>query len=125
MDIYVVLEEGIYRYDVAKHLLVPVTAGDFRKQAGSQEFVYAAAVNLVYVRNPGNMEKSTRPITAENQKIYSILETGCIAQNVNLYCASEELGSTVRAYIDHEKVGALIKVSPELILLAQTVGYPK
>ena len=49
VDIYVVLPEGVYLYDAAKHELKPVAKGDFRKFAGMQDFVFIAPLNLVYV----------------------------------------------------------------------------
>jgi hypothetical protein len=54
VDIYAVLPEGVYLYDVAKHELSPIVKGDFRKESGMQEFVYIAPVNLVYVLNLKN-----------------------------------------------------------------------
>src|SRR4030042_6217299 len=56
VDIYSVLPEGVYRYDVAKHELTLVVKGDFRKDTATQEypqdFVPIAPLNLVYVLNP-------------------------------------------------------------------------
>ena len=41
VDIYAVLPEGVYLYDVAKHELRLVAEGDHRKLAGTQDFVYS------------------------------------------------------------------------------------
>jgi nitroreductase len=125
VDIYVVLPEGVYLYDVAKHELTPVAKGDFRKQAGMQDFVYIAPVNLVYVLNLKNWQDKSRPIPEQKRDRWINVELGCIAQNVYLYCASEGLGTTVRGMIDEKKFSELIKVKPEQILLAQTVGCVK
>jgi SagB-type dehydrogenase family enzyme len=121
VDIYVVLPEGVYLYDVAKHELTPVAKGDFRKQAGMQDFVYIAPVNLVYVLNLKNWQN----MSDQKRDRWINIEVGCIAQNVHLYCASEGLGATIRGMIDENKFSEVIKVKPEQILLAQTVGYPK
>jgi len=125
VDIYVVLPEGVYLYDVAKHELTPVAKGDFRKQAGMQDFVYIAPVNLVYVLNLKNWQDMSRPIPEQKRDRWIAVELGCIAQNVHLYCASEGLGATIRGMIDENKFSEVIKVKPEQILLAQAVGYPK
>ena len=121
VDIYVALPEGVYLYDVAKHELTPVAKGDFRKQAGMQDFVYIAPVNLVYVLNLKNWQN----MSDQKRDRWIAVELGCIAQNVHLYCASEGLGATIRGMIDEKKFSEVIKVKPEQILLAQTVGYPK
>jgi nitroreductase len=125
VDIYAVLPEGVYLYDVAKHELAPVAKGDFRKQAGMQDFVYIAPVNLVYVLNLKNWQDESRPILEQKRDRWIAVELGCIAQNVHLYCASEGLGTVIRGMIDEKKFSEVIKVKPEQILMAQTVGCTK
>ena len=125
VDIYVVLPEGIYLYDVAGHELKPVAKGDFRKLAGMQDFVFIAPVNLVYVLNLKGWRNATMPVSDEKRDLWVHFEVGLVAQNVNLYCASEGLGATVRGLIDQKKFGEVIKVRPEQVVLAQTIGYPK
>jgi len=125
VDIYVVLPEGVYLYDVAKHELTPVAKGDCRKSAGMQDFVYIAPVNLVYVLNLKGWSKAPTNISNEKRDLWTHVEVGLIAQNVNLYCASEGLGATVRGLIDQKKFSEVIKAKPEQIVLAQTIGYPK
>lgn len=47
-------------------------------------------------------------------------------QNVGLYCASERLGNVVRALVDRDKFGKVLKPGPgQVILPAQTVGVLK
>ena len=125
VDIYVVLPEGVYLYDVAKHELAPVAKGDYRKECGSQDFVYTAPVNLVYVTNLKNWENLNRPVPEKKRDRWIILEAGFFVQNVYLYCASEGLGTVVRGYIDENKFGKVIKVKPERVILAQTIGHLK
>jgi len=125
VDIYVVLPEGVYLYDVAKHQLTAVAKGDFRKAAGTQDFVYIAPVNLVYVLNFKGWQNARSQVSDEKRILWVHCEVGFLAQNVYLYCASEGLGSTVRGIIDQKKFGEVIKVKPEQIVLAQTIGYPK
>ncbi len=127
VDIYVVLPEGVYLYDAAKHELKPVAKGDFRKSAGMQDFVFIAPVNLVYVftlRNPKD-SPAPSPVPEEKRKIWGDVEVGCMVQNVYLYCASQGLASVVRGMVDQKKFGETIKVKPEQIIVAQTIGYPK
>jgi nitroreductase len=125
VDIYAVLPEGVYFYNVAKHELSLVTKGDFRRDSGMQEFVYIASVNLVYVLNLKNWQNLSRPIPEQKRDRWIAVELGCIAQNVHLYCASEGLGTVIRGMIDENKFSEVIKVKPEQILMAQTVGCLK
>jgi nitroreductase len=126
VDIYAVLPEGVYFYDAPKQELKPVAKGDFRKLAGMQDFVFISPVNLVYVftiKNPKNAPPA--PIPEEKRKTWGDVEVGCMVQNVYLYCASEGLGTIVRGMIDQKKFGELVKVKPEQIIVAQTIGYSK
>ena len=122
IDIYVVTAKGAWLYDAKEHLLKPVAAGDLRTLAGTQEWVKEAPVNLVYVADTAKMGGGDE----EAKTLYSGADTGFIAQNVYLYCASEELATVVRASVDRPALSKALGLRPEQkIILAQTVGHPK
>jgi len=121
IDIYVITADGTYVYDAAKNQLQPVAKEDLRSLAGTQSYVATAPVNLVYV---ADMTKVTGD--AEGKEVYTGADTGFIAQNVYLYCASEGLATVVRASVDRDALGKALKLKPtQKIVLTQTVGYPK
>lgn len=121
IDVYVVTADGAYRYDPPTHTLVRVAAGDLRKLAGVQDFVATAPLNLVYVANLDRMGEAG----AEDKARYSAADTGFMAQNVYLYCASAGLAVVVRGLIEREALGAALRLGRhQRIILAQTVGYP-
>jgi hypothetical protein len=102
IDVYAVLKEGIYLYEAKKHELVPVLSGDYRKNTGMQDFVGTAPLNLVYVSDT------------------SKLGSGGDRENM------VNLAVVVRGYIDKAKMAEIMKLKPEqMIIIAQTVGYPK
>jgi nitroreductase len=125
VDIYVVMPEGVYLYNVPKHELEPVAKGDYRKLAGTQDFVYSAPLNLVYVLDMKMWENASKAPPEEKRRQWAQYEVGFLVQNVYLYCASEGLGTVVRAGLDQKGFGELVKVSPDRIMLAQTIGWPK
>jgi SagB-type dehydrogenase family enzyme len=125
IDIYVVLPEGVYLYDPDKHQLNPVAKGDFRKSAGMQDFVYIAPVNLVYTFTLRNRKNAPAQVPEQKRKIWGDVEVGCLVQNVYLYCASQGLGAVVRGMVDQKKFGEILKLKPEQIIVAQTIGHPK
>jgi nitroreductase len=125
VDIYAVLPQGVYLYEVARHELKLVAKGDYRKLAGTQDFVYSAPLNLVYVLNMKSWEGASTKVPEERRRLWAQFEVGFLVQNVYLYCASEGLGAVVRAGLDQKKLGELINVPAEQLVLAQTVGYPK
>lgn len=122
ISIYVAIESGLYRYDAQNNILIHVLSEDVRKMTGKQSFVKHAPVNLVYVADYG---KITDP-SAEAKAFYSAADTGFIAQNVYLYCASSGLGCVVRGYLDRDKMAKEMKLSKnQKVVLAQSVGFPK
>ena len=121
IDIYVATARGLYLYDAVAHALQPVLAQDIRALTGKQSYVKEAAVNLVYVANLSKMGNAT----ADSKTLCSAADTGFIAQNVYLYCASEGLATVVRGLVDREALGKLMRLQgDQKIILAQSVGYP-
>ncbi len=115
LELYVTTKNGVYFYDARNHLLKEVKKGDQRAQAGTQDFVARAALNLIFV---SDMEKAS-------SREYAYTNCGFVAQNVYLYCASEGLGAVVRGSFDKDKLSGLLSLEPnQEILLTQSVGYP-
>ncbi|MGE5361711.1 MAG: SagB/ThcOx family dehydrogenase [Bacteroidales bacterium] len=123
IDIYVVLPEGAYRWDAKTNVLNPVAAGDLRGATGTQPFPATAALNLVYV---ADMSKAGRPATDPQQALNVGADAGFIAENAYLFCASEGLATVVRASVPKAELTKQLKLADtQMIVLAQSVGYPK
>jgi len=121
IDIYITLPEGAYRFDANEHVLLPVRSEDLRAQTGVQDFVARAPVNLVYVANLDRMQGAS----SEHKDLYAAADTGFVAQNVYLFCASEGLATVVRGSVDREALAPMLGLGEwQRIILAQTVGYP-
>lgn len=121
IDIYVALADGTYIYDPVANVLRRVLTKDIRALTGVQDFVGTAPLNLVYVANRQRMEGASEA----DKDLYTAADTGFIAQNVYLYCASAGLNTVVRGSVDRAALAVELKLSPQQrIILAQTVGYP-
>lgn len=121
IDIYVATADGLYVYDAKAQHLNAVLPDDVRPQTGTQSFVKDAPVNLVYVADLAKTKSG-----GEDRDIYLGADTGFIAQNVYLFCASEGLVTVVRGSVDRPALAKIMKLRPgQKIILAQTVGYPK
>ena len=119
-DIYAAMADGLYVYDANANQLNPVLARDVRAQTGTQDYVKDAPLDLVYV---ADLAKTT---PSAERDLYVAADTGVIAQNVYLFCASERLAVVVRGSIDRPALSRLMRLRPEQrIVLAQTVGFPK
>ena len=121
IDVYVVTADGAYIYDAKANALKPVVQTDIRKLAGTQAYVADAPVNLVYVADTAKLggDDPGKLATAN-------ADTGFIAQNVYLFCASEGLGTVVRGSVDRAALGKALNLRAEQrIILAQSVGYAR
>ena len=120
-EIYVATADGVYLWDAKKNTLETILTKDIRAMTGTQTYVKDAPVVLIYVAdytkvNAGDFDK----------QILVGADTGLIAENVYLFCASEGLATVVRAAIDVGPLAKELKLRPEQkIILDQCVGYPK
>ena len=128
--VYVVMEAGIYLYDPDSHMLTPVAAGDSRLLAigpGQGTVGANAPARLVYVVDLDRFKTAGFPepglYDAEIQKSYYFVDTGLIAQNVYLACASLGLA----AWFHNCNKAALkekLALQPhQRALFGQTIGY--
>lgn len=122
IDIYVALKGGIYKYNTKDNRLELAVQGDYRKQTGKQSFVGEAPVNLIYIADFSRVPNGETP----EQLNASYANSGFIAQNVYLFCASENIGCVVRGYFDPKALSKVLKLqASQKIILTQTVGYKK
>jgi nitroreductase len=121
IDVYAVMADGAYLYDAQANALKPVALADLRKFAGTQAYVAGAPLNLIYVADTAKLggDDAARLATAN-------ADTGFIAQNVYLFCASEGLGTVVRASVNRDDLGKALNLrAGQRITLAQSVGHAK
>lgn len=123
VDIYVVLETGVFLYKPAENLLEPLVAGDFRKNMGRQEFVGTAAVVLVFV---ADYTKLSTQLSKERKAFYTGTSVGYISQNVYLYAASENMATVAIGSFNEDEILKIIPLKDtQKILLTQAFGFHK
>jgi len=122
IDVYAALADGVWLYDPKRHRLEQHLDADIRAQTGTQDFVGAAPLNLVYVAHGERMQD----ITAEERRLYASVDAGFIGQNVYLFCASEGLATVFRGSVDTRALAATMRLGEgQFVTFAQTVGYAK
>ncbi len=121
IDIYVAIADGLFVYAAKAHQLNPILREDVRARTGTQPFVKDAPLNLVYVADLAKAGGESA-----DRDMYVGADTGFIAQNVYLFCASEGLSAVVRGSVDRAALSKVMRLRPDQrITLAQTVGYSK
>jgi SagB-type dehydrogenase family enzyme len=120
-DIYVIKADGWYLYEPKKHVLIKMGNEDLRAYGGTQEFVKAAPVILVYIADFDRMTNTTD----ELRKFFSAVDVGYISQNVYLWCASEGLATIILGQVDKVKVREVLSLKTnQQVILSQPVAYP-
>ena len=100
LDVYVALEDGLYRYDAPTHRLALVAGGDHRALAispGQRDMLGAAPVQLVYVADVARYARAPfQEPGLRNEAVrtsYANVAVGLVAGNVELFAASAGLAS--------------------------------
>ncbi len=121
IELYVALPEGLYLYDAEANRLHMVSDEDLRLLTGTQPFVAEAPLNIIYVCR----KQMITGKTPDELIAATYANTGFIAQNVYLFCASESLATVVRAMVDRERLAEAMDLPDQsMITLVQSVGYP-
>jgi nitroreductase len=122
IDVYVVTKQGVYLYDPKGNALVPVLAGDFRPLTYTQADRFKEApVDLVYIADLAKTD-----VEEGAAMLLVAMDTGFIAQNVYLYCASEGLPTGFRVSMPKDELSQAMKLRPaQRIMGAQSIGLPK
>jgi len=131
IDLYVVLPEGVYRYEAAPHRLAAVVPGDLRAKVGRRRrrgSRATAPVRLIFVADLAKYGQARLQEPGlkdpEIQKSYYHVATGLIAGNVYLFAASQGLAAWFHN-CDKAGLAAELRLRPDQrVLFAQTVGYP-
>jgi SagB-type dehydrogenase family enzyme len=132
IDIYVLTADGVFLYDAISHSLKIIVDRDMRATSGldgsggmKQDFAKTAPVSLVYVANLAK----TKTMNYGGESVglwWSAVGVGAIAQNVYLYCASENLACIVRAMVDAAKITEVFKLGPDQkVMLTSTIAQFK
>lgn len=103
IDIYVIIESGIYKYDYNEHKLLLVKHGHFMNLLNNQGNEHnPAPMALFYTYNPEEIEFASETGVDMKEMIVGI-NCGAIMQNVSLFCSSENLSCTQISLTDTQK----------------------
>ncbi|MCL2124026.1 MAG: nitroreductase family protein [Desulfovibrionaceae bacterium] len=105
VDVYVVLDSGVWLYDASKHLLEQVLPGDLRAKVGG------APVTLLFA--------------APADDKWAGDHVGSIYQNAGLYCASAKMACVVRVSGSDGLKDSLTPAKGYSVRMTLAVGWPK
>lgn len=123
IDLYVLMNEKVYLYDPAKHILKFVVTGDHRRLvAGSQEMFALVPVMVVLVSDISRFRMGEESARLN----WAAIDAGIVSQNISLYCASTGLGTVPRATMDIPKLKEVMGLKEtQYPILNHPVGFKK
>ncbi len=126
IELYAVLEEGVFHYIPHEHALELIKKGDVRydlmKAALYQEYILEAPLNVIIaaVFSRTTYKYGDRGIR------YVLFEAGHVSQNIYLQCVSLKLGTVaIGAFYDEEVKRVLSLPKDHDPLYIMPVGYPR
>lgn len=124
IDIYVLSDNGTYRYDAQAHALETITGDDLRGIIAGQPYAMNAPVHLLYVADYGKAEKRVPESYRQKIPSWSMLHTGLIAQNIYIYCAANDMTSVIREVGGAERLHKALRLrDDQALIMSQAVGY--
>lgn len=120
IDLYVALEDGLYRFDAGRMLLARCGNSDLRSRGS--DGAPAAPIELIYAADLGRMAG----VPAGDRLWQAALDAGFMAENVSLFCAAEGLATCIRVPPGSAALADAMALHQDArVLLLQQVGIPK
>jgi SagB-type dehydrogenase family enzyme len=124
LELFVVTDDGLFRYLPAKHALEKLTEQDLRTELASaawgQDFIEAAPLTLVFA---AQFSRTTNHYGQRGVR-YVYMEAGHAAQNVHLQAEALGLGSVAVGAFDDSSVSKVLSLPNDLEpIYMVVVGY--
>lgn len=122
IDVYVVSDEGAWRYDASAHRLKAAAPAGLKARLTGQRFVGRASHVLVLVADPGKYPGFFA--SSEERLRWAHATAGAIAQNVYLMGAARGVGTCLVAGIDEGAIRKGLGLSADAMpLYVMPLGY--
>jgi nitroreductase len=122
IDIYVVSDEGAWRYDASAHGLKAAAPAGLKTRLTGQRFVGRASHVLVLVADPGRSPGFFA--SSEERLRWAHATAGAIAQNVYLMSAARGVGTCLVAGIDEGAIRKGLGLAADAMpLYVMPLGY--
>ncbi|HEX2943832.1 MAG TPA: SagB/ThcOx family dehydrogenase [Rhodopila sp.] len=121
VEIFISAKPGVWRYDAVANQLLPHLKSDIRPLTATPDLVAGAPIELIYVGHRDHLASLPR----EDQYRVASTDSGFIAENIYLYCASEGLATVFRTSFDHSPLVRALRLDHRaFVTFVQSVGYP-
>ena len=116
LELYVMLDSGVYFYDAKSNVLKLIAKGDFKRALEQENITVNSAVNIIIVAD----------LSKASSKEYAYFAAGSASQNIYLFAESAGLGTVARGSFNRDELPKILQLSEKQeITLVQPVGFLK
>lgn len=110
IDVYIFLTTGVYLYNPKENQLDLKVSGDHRNLiATTQAFVNDSKQMILLVSDISRFKKGE-----ESEKLgWAAIDAGIVAQNIMIFCASEDFFARPRVYMEKEKISQVLNLTKD------------
>lgn len=120
MDLYVLMQSGVYLYDAVANCLKAVSDSDLRAASCVQDYAVEAPVQIVLVSQTSKITGKTPQGVIES----AYANAGFISENLYLAAAAEGLATVARAMVPKDELARAMHLEMgQIITLVQTLGF--
>lgn len=122
--VFVIREDGAYRYDPKDNTLTKVSSKDLRKDvAGPQKFAATAPVSLVLV---SDNSKFLERMPAQAKTRMGVVDAGYVSENICLACSALGLSTVPRMTMKLDVLKTELGLDDNYdFIINNQIGYPK
>lgn len=122
--VFVIREDGAYRYDPKDNTLTKVSSKDLRKDvAGPQKFAATAPVSLVLV---SDNSKFPERFPAQAKTRMGVVDAGFVSENICLACSALGLNTVPRMTMKSDVLKTELCLDDNYdFIINNQIGYPK
>ena len=111
LSVYITNDKGVFLYDALKNELQMVSPESLLPLFQTQDYMKNVPLVLIYVGST-------------DDKNFALMHAGSAYQNVDLYAATNNLGSVVRAFFDKQEVAKALNLKEnQQVIISQAIGY--
>lgn len=115
ISLYVITADGAWLWNRDTNRLTEISGLDIRRDAGMQDFVYTAPLNIAIVS-----DRNLQP-----NDIMAGVDAGAVMQNIYLWCAANSLATVARGSFNADRLHESLRLEPgRQVMIVQTIGYP-
>lgn len=112
-QIFVIMQQGIYKYDILSHSLKPHKKGNFKEKSGLNFCVKDANLNVLIFQKRNGLEYRETPYNKNTKVFFNDIEAINASYRASIYAASQDLAFKESFQFDIDKMKETLGLDQE------------